>query len=348
MFQNGIELIRYALLRNRYGEKKLPLLDRITQKIRCIYHQFYYDLAVRGVLDTPPLTPGAMPLTVLSMVHSRDVMSYLVAIKSFARYVNPVQIVVVCDPSITAIDRDNLQAHIPHVILRHADEFTHSNIPRGGTWERLYAISEYSRDSYVVQLDADTITMLPPVEVIDAVMAKAAFVMSGNLGNVLMSLQETEDNAASWGPPDPTETMQGTIERTIASYNLPAQARYVRGCSGFTGFPASDTMTDELLQFSKIMQARHGKRWEEWGTEQITSNYLVANARNTTVLPFLSYGTPDVLHAESIMTHFIGFMRFTSDKYRVATIQTIRQLVSTQSLKKAEVVLGSKASGTVQ
>ena len=347
MFPNSIKM-RYALKHNKYWENRLTLRDRITRKIGCIYHRFFYDLAVRRILDTPPLAAGAMPLTVLSMVHNRDVMAYLVAIKSFARYVNPRQIVVVCDPSITAIDRDNLQAHIPHIILRHADEFTHPNIPRGGTWERLYAISEYSRNSYVIQLDADTITMLPPVEVIDAVMSKAAFVMSGNPGNVIMSLQETEDNAASWGPPEPVMNMQATVERSMATSNLPAQARYVRGCSGFTGFPASDTMTDELLQFSKIMQARHGKRWEEWGTEQITSNYLVANARDTTVLPFLSYGTPDVLHAESIMTHFIGFMRFTSDKYRVATIQTIRQLVSTQSLKKAEVVLGSKASGTVQ
>jgi hypothetical protein len=327
--------------------EKLVLLDRIIHKIRRTYHQFFYNRAARRILDTPPLVLGAMPLTVLSMVHSRDVMSYLVAIKSFARYVNPRQIVVVCDPSITDIDRNCLQAHIPHVILRPADEFTHLDIPRGGTWERLYAISKYSRDSYVVQLDADTITMLPPAEVIRAVMADTAFVMSGNPGNVLMSLQETEDHAASWGPPLPGEDMQATVERSIASSNLPVRARYVRGCSGFTGFPKSETMTDELLRFSKSMQTRYGKRWAEWGTEQITSNYLVANARDTTVLPFQSYGTPDVLHAESILTHFIGFMRFTSDKYRAATRQTIRQLASAPALEKADVASGPVPSEIV-
>jgi hypothetical protein len=327
----------------------LTLLDRIAKKIRRTHHRFFYSRVARGILETPPLAPGAMPLIVLSMVHSRDVMSYLVAIKSFARYVNPRQIVVVCDPSITDIDRYCLQTHIPHVVLRHADEFTDPDIPRGGTWERLYAISEYCKQDYVVQLDADTITMLPPAEVINAVMANSGFVMSGNLGNVLMSLQETEENAASWGPPGPgEEDMQATVERNMATSNLPAQARYVRGCSGFTGFPASDTMTDELLRFSKTMQARYGKRWAEWGTEQITSNYLVANARDTTVLPFLSYGTPDVLHAESIMTHFIGFMRFTSDKYRVATLQTIRQLASASALEKADVVSKPAPSRMVQ
>lgn len=306
----------------------MGIAQQVFNKVRRTYHQSRYNIAARRILETPPIKLGSMPLTVLSMVHNRDVMSYLVAIKSFARFVNPRQIVVVCDPSITDIDRNYLQAHIPHVILRHADEFTHPDIPRGGTWERLYAISEYSRDSYVIQLDADTITMLPPVEVIHAVMANTAFVISGNLGSVLMSLQETEDNTASWGPPNPDEDIQGTVERSMATSNLPVHARYVRGCSGFTGFPTSDTMTNELLRFSKTMQARHGKRWAEWGSEQITSNYLVANARDTIVLPFLSYGTPDVLHAESIMTHFIGFMRFTSGKYRAATLRAIRQLTS--------------------
>lgn len=317
----------------------MGLPQQVSNKIRRTYHHFRYTIAARRILETLPLQAGSMPLTVLSMVHSRDVISYLVAIKSFARYVNPQQIVVVCDPSITDNDRRCLRVHIPHIILRRADEFTHSDIPRGGTWERLFAISEYSRDSYVVQLDADTITMLPPTEVIHAIVANSGFVISGNLGNVLMSLQETEDNAASWGPPGPSEDMQATVERNMATSNLPPQARYVRGCSGFTGFPTSDTMTNDLVQFSKTMQARYGKRWAEWGTEQITSNYLVANSRGTIVLPFLTYGTPDVLHAESIMTHFIGFMRFTSGKYRAATLQTIQKLKSATALAPEKTTL---------
>lgn len=319
----------------------MGIAQHVSNKLCRTYYQFLYNVATRRIRDTSPLTTGSMPLTVLSMVHKRDVLAYLVAIKSFARYVNPQQIVVVCDPSITDIDRFQLQAHIPHIVLRRADEFTHPDIPRGGTWERLYAISKYSRGGYVVQLDADTITMLPPAEVINAVMKNTGFVMSGDLGAVLMSLQETEDNVASWGPADPWEDMQATVERNMARSNLPAQARYVRGCSGFTGFPTSDTMTDELLLFSKNMRARYGERWAEWGTEQITSNYLIANARDTTVLPFLSYGTPDVLHAGSIMTHFIGFMRFTSDKYRVATLQTIQQLKSAAALEEATIFLDS-------
>ncbi|RYF51856.1 MAG: hypothetical protein EOO38_02095 [Cytophagaceae bacterium] len=326
----------------------MTLLDRIAKKIRRTHHRFFYSRDARGILDTPPLAPGAMPLIVLSMVHSRDVMPYLVAIKSFARYVNPRQIVVVCDPSITEIDRYCLQTHIPHVVLRSADEFTHPDIPRGGCWERLYAISDYCKQDYVVQLDADTITMLPPAEVIHAVIAKTGFVMSGDSDAVLMSLQETENNAASWGPPSPGEDMQATVERNMATSNLPAQARYVRGCAGFTGFPMSDTMTNDLLLFSKNMQARYGKRWAEWGTEQITSNYLVANAGDTSVLPFLSYGTPDVMHAESILTHFIGFMRFTSDKYRAATLRTIRQLATPPALEKADVGIVSVPSGIVK
>jgi hypothetical protein len=302
---------------------------RIFLKLKRTYHQPRFVRALLGILDTPFVPVGTMPFTLVSMVQSRDVLPYLVAVKSFARYANPRRIVVVCDPSITAADRIVFNQHIPHVELRDAGEFTHENIPLGGTWERLYAISEYCKQDYVVQLDADTITMLPPAEVIHAVMANTAFVMSGEASSVLMTLEETAALASSWEHSGPGQQhIQDVVERSIASSNLPTSAQYVRGCSGFTGFPRSPTMSEELLAFSRAMQVQHGIRWAEWGTEQITSNYLVANAPGTTVLPFLSYGTPDVFHRDSILTHFIGSMRFTSNKYRAATLQAIRQLAS--------------------
>jgi hypothetical protein len=306
--------------------------DRIFLKLKRTYHQSRFARAVVGILDTPFVSVGPMPFTLVSMVQSRDVLPYLVAVKSFVRFANPRRIVVVCDPSITTEDRAVFSHHIPHVELRDAREFTHEHIPLGGTWERLFAISDYCKQDYVVQLDADTITMLPPAEVIHSVTAHTAFVMSGESSSGLMSLEETAAQAPSCEPGESSlQHIQDLVERNIASSNLPTKARYVRGCSGFTGFPKSTTMTKELLAFSKAMRAVHGKRWAEWGTEQITSNYLVANANEATVLPFLTYGTPDVLHQNSILTHFIGSMRFTSNKYRAATLKTIQQLISAPS-----------------
>jgi hypothetical protein len=313
---------------------------RIFKKIQRNFHEPRYIRALPGILKTPVVPKGNMPFILVSMVQTRDVLSYLVAVKSFTRYANPRRIVIVCDPTITLEDRAVFSSHIPHVELRDAAEFTHENIPRGGTWERLYAISKYCQQEYVVQLDADTITMLPPTEVINAIMNNAGFVMSGEPSAVLMSLEETEKNIESWGLPGPgLEHIQVSVERSMANNKLPARARYVRGCSGFTGFPRSDSMTLELLAFSKTMHARHGMRWAEWGTEQITSNYLVANAEATTVLPFLLYGTPDVFHSDSVLIHFIGSLRFTSNKYCATTLETIRELTAPLTTEETDLVL---------
>lgn len=322
---------------------------RIFFKLLRTFHRRRYVRALPGINDTPVVPYGTMPFLLVSMVQSKDVLPYLVALKSFTRYANPRRIVIVCDPTITPKDRAVFSMHIPHVELRDAEEFTNESIPRGGTWERLYAISEYCKQDYVVQLDADTITMLPPTEVMHAVMTNAGFVMCGEPNAVLMSLKETEAHIASWGPPGPgLEHIQATVERSIANNLLPAEARYVRGCSGFTGFPKSHTMTDKLLAFSRAMKVRHGIRWGEWGTEQIASNYLVANAEATTLLPSLLYGTPDVVHSDPVLVHFIGSMRFTSNKYRAATLRTIRELTTPVIAGEADLVSRSVRSASAR
>lgn len=304
----------------------MALLHQITQKLARTFHHRRYLQAVFGILATPPITIGTMPFMLVSMVHTRDVLPYLVAVKSFVSYANPRRIAIVCDPSITDADRSVFRQHIPHVELRRAEEFAHDDIPRGGTWERLYAIAKYCNGEYIVQLDADTVTMLPPKEVIRAVHAGAGFVLSGESGTALMTMEETVAQASRHHSGDGQWHIQPLVEASMASSNLPAHGKYVRGCSGFTGFPQSTSMTADMIMFSRAMKARHGERWSEWGTEQITSNYLVANAQATTVLPFPDYGTPDVSHDESILTHFIGSMRFTSSKYRAATLKAIGQL----------------------
>ena len=77
-------------------------------------------MAVRRMLDTPPLVTSADGPTVLSMVHHRDVLPYLLAIKSFVRHVPSSRIVVIADPTITTFDRTVLSQHIPALDLRDA------------------------------------------------------------------------------------------------------------------------------------------------------------------------------------------------------------------------------------
>jgi hypothetical protein len=74
------------------------------------------------------------------------------------------------------------------------------------------------------------------------------------------------------------------------------------------------------------MTEKLGARWSSWGTEQVTSNYLVANATATRVLPFPKYGTPDQVSEEAAFQHFIGSMRFINRRYENASDEVIQEL----------------------
>ena len=301
-----------------------PLGHRvIPSRLRRAWHGRAFTHAVREVLRCQPLARGEVPLTVLSMVQSRDTLPYLLALLSFARFVNPTRVVVVCDPSMTDADRQTLKSMVPHIELRQAAEFRHPALPVGGCWERLSAITEYGRSSYVIQLDADTVTRSRIDEVRDAVSAGSAFVMGERPNQRLATLEEARAHAEQWQAPG--QHIQG-----LAEYLLPRAALsgrlYVRGCAGFTGFHRTTDLRERLIEFSDQLRQLTGARWTEWGTEQVASNYLVANLDGTTVLPFPDYGTPDQLAAAPRFVHFIGSQRFETGHYAEIAGQVIREL----------------------
>lgn len=303
----------------------MSLISRVIQRVKRDYFHARYQKVAQQVLATPLLKCGDLPFMLLSMVHQRDVHSYLVAVKSFTYFLNPTRIVVVCDPSIGSDDRETLKRHVPHIELRDAHEFTHPDMPRGGTWERLFAIAQFSPENYVVQLDADTLTVRPIPEVIEAIRAGNGFVLGEMPDTPLRSLTATRENALP--KVRPGAHVQSIAEAEMANVGLPQNACYVRGCSGFTGFPRSLRMRDDMVDFSRRMTARLGEDWKRWGTEQVTSNYLVANAEGTRSLPFPKYGTPDCATQETAFFHFIGSMRFINSKYE-ATSRRVISLIS--------------------
>lgn len=302
----------------------MALLNRIVQRIKRDYFRGQHHKSIQQILHTRPLERGTLPFMLLSMVQTRDVLSYLVALKSFVHFLNPERIVVVCDPSITPQDQALLRRHVPHIELFAADEFTDPDIPRGGTWERLFAISGFVRDHYVVQLDADTVTLQPIPEVLEAIRQQRGFVLGEMPDTPIKPLPAVSDHARA--RLSPGAHIQTIAEACMNELGLPDEARYVRGCSGFTGFPPTDQMRTRMLDFSRRMTARLGQDWTRWGTEQVTSNYLVANAHGTRALPFPKYGTPDCADDGSAFLHFIGSMRFINGHYAQASRQAIEML----------------------
>lgn len=299
----------------------ISLFNRVIKRVKTDYFRKRYLATAKEIVSTPPALPGSMDFTLLSMVHQRDVFSYLVAAKSFIQFANPKRIVVVCDPSIGEADKAILLQQIPHLVLRHADEFTHADVPRGGTWERLYAISGYCAEDYVVQLDADTITCQKNSAVLNCISSKIGFSIGEIPNQKIQDFAETSRIGKEIidmnlrNPPH----IQASCEAIMAELGLPNEMRYVRGCAGFTGFPCDPLMRQKLINFSSVMTEKFGARWKEWGTEQVTSNYLVASCPGTVVLPFPDYCTPDVETESTVFLHFIGPMRFINNRYRNLT-----------------------------
>jgi hypothetical protein len=304
----------------------MSLVSRVIQRLKRDYFRSQYQNTIRDVLNTAPLQRGDLPFMLLSMVHQRDVHSYLVAVKSFAHFLNPDRIVVVCDPTIDNDDRALLKRHLPQVELRDAREFTHPDIPRGGCWERLFAISEFVRESYVVQLDADTLTVHAIPEVLEGIRQGTGFVLGEMPDQPVLSLDAARENALPWLGPN--AHIQALAEVEMVNVGLPTQACYIRGCAGFTGFPRSADMRDLLIDYSRRMKAKLGDDWSRWGSEQVTSNYLVSNAPGTKPLPFPKYGTPDSATGETAFFHFIGSLRFINSKYEKTSRQAIRLISS--------------------
>ena len=289
-------------------------------KLKRRYWQSRYNGTVRAVLDTAPISPGANNYTALSMVHHRDVMSYLVAIKSFAAHASPARVTVVCDPSITDEDRRIFSTHIPHIEMLRAEDFRHPDLPTGGTWERLQAIAAKARTSYTVQVDADTVSMGALTEVVDAAKANAGFVIGEHKNQRILSLEQASENARTWS----NQHIQAQVEKLLGSSGLRLR-RYVRGCSGFTGFPVDEQMMSKLQEFSACLTELVGERWCEWGTEQVSSNFLVANSNDAGLLPFPDYRTPQNDLTQVRFGHFIGYMRFSNGLYLEATKAALRQ-----------------------
>jgi hypothetical protein len=125
----------------------------------------------------------------------------------------------------------------------------------------------------------------------------------------------------------PNSHIQVAAERTFDDLPMRGDLRYVRASAGFAGFPRGGCDANLLREFSAAMSERLGKRWHEWGSEQVTSNFVLANTVGAEVLPYPKYScfAPMILWQEAAFLHFIGTYRFTNGVYAKLAQQTIHQ-----------------------
>jgi len=287
-------------------------------------HKTRFDWEVRAIRQTAPVVVGDNDFTVLSMVQHRDVLPYLLALKSFARFTRPKAVVLVADPTLDADDRALIRAHVPHIVIREATEFRRPGVPVGGCWERLTAISEYVGGSYVVQLDADTVATDVPTDVLQAIKDGVSFTLGTDDDQLITSSQEAAEVARS--RLSEGDHPQAYAEAALDKFDLGARYRYVRGCAGFAGFARGSIDTAAVVAVSKGMSELLGERWSAWGTEQFTSNLLVASSPGARVLPHPRYCAPHRRDAGTVFLHFIGYVRYTTGYYAELAARVAREL----------------------
>lgn len=290
-------------------------------------HKLHFTWAVRAMRATPPLAEGKHPFIALSMVQHRDVLPYLLALKSFARFLQPARVVLVADPTLNAPDRALLRRHVPHIEIREASEFQRDGVPRGGCWERLCAIAEYSRDTYVVQLDADTVATNQLDDVRNAIYSNVSFTLGTEDVQPITSCAEAAEWAKSrLGGGDHTQLL---AEAHLDQFDPERRFLYARGCAGFAGFAPGSISGALVSHISETMAKLIGEKWSAWGTEQFASNLIVCSSPGAKLLPHPKYCHPGRATAATVFLHFIGFVRYRTNRYAQLARQIGRALQST-------------------
>lgn len=310
------------------GPSMIELRERLLRKVR----EYRHTRQARAVLDTPPLIPSDDGVILYSMIGTRVLLPYLVSIKSLHAQLQCGRIVILNDGTLTDSDKALLAHHLGNPEIRHIGDVDIGPCPRGGTWERLLTLLDLRKSAYVIQVDSDTVTVGPLPEVVKAISAGRSFTLQGDGDSALLSLTEIAARTpARLHRDNPAAHVQSAIESVMDQIDIPGRAdlRYIRGCSGFAGFARSADGRLLAEQFSQEAERLVGKkRWSEWGSEQVTSNFVVANEPDPLPLPadrYVNFWDEDLPRSTPFI-HFIGTYRFHRGAYVSASRQVIAAL----------------------
>ena len=297
------------------------MIDRILRKGREALHL----RAAHAVLATPPIVPTADRVVIFSMIGTRVLLPYLVAVKSLHARLGIGRVAILDDGSLTRADRAALAHHLGDPAIRPIADVETGRCPRGGTWERLLALLDLRADDYVIQLDSDTVTIGDVPEVLAAIAGNHGFTLLGGPESEGVGILPLPD-FIRWRYPHGAPA----LEPRLPSFPAAAHFRYGRGCSGFTGFARGGASgRAEAERFSLAGEALVGRaRWTEWGTEQVASSFLLANEPGTRPLPYaryLNYWKQEIA-AEARFLHFVGTNRYANLEYRDRTAQALAVL----------------------
>ena len=282
-------------------------------RIRNTSKKWWFNQRCHAVLATPPIRSQKRGLTVVSMVRHADLTMYLLAAKSFLDRLGFGEAVVIDDGTLTAEDAKLLHEQIAPLRIVPIASVPVGACPAGGTWERLLHIVDQSESDYVVQLDSDTLTLQDPLEVRAAIEGNRSFILGTAAGLAVEPIAKAVELMRD----SPSRHVQALAEKAFANLPRYPNLLYCRGCSGFAGFARGAFSRAALEEFSTCVQGVLGDKWREWGSEQVSSNFLLSNSPGARVLPYPAYSEfhPAKDISGNRFLHFIGTYRWDKGEY---------------------------------
>ena len=285
----------------------------------------YYDLKTQRIRLLTPLpspTYKKMSYVLVSQVCKKDFNMFLVSYHSFVRHCGYAeQTYIIDDGTLTAEHHLILTKQISNLKITNCSNIIKSPFPSKLCWERLLLISELIKQHYVIQLDADTISLGKLDQVISCIESNQSFTQ-GTALDIGQQISDCQDIVRIMSK-SRTQHVQ-----VLAEQNLPTEGcKYVRGCAGFAGYGIKSFSLEQLIVFFNHMNASVGTLWNTWGCDQVASNFLVACSNNAKVLDtnkYVIYNSTANLE-QAIFVHYIGTCRFKKGNY----LQNSKEFVAT-------------------
>jgi hypothetical protein len=300
-------------------------LQSLMRKVREANHKRQCG----ALLTTPPIVPKDDGLILFSMIGTAVVLPYLLAVKSLHHQVKRGRIMLLDDGTLTNADKALLADQLGNPVIIPIASVDTGECPNGGCWERLFSILKLRENDYVVQLDSDTVTLGPVPEVVAAIEANLSFTLAGGESEAPLGFLPLADFVKACYPDGEGEGhIQTVFESRITRLCNPEVRKYARGCAGFAGFAKGGGGMEAAKSFSREATAITGKRWSEWGSEQIASNYIIANEGGATMLRYDRYfnywNAP--WGDDMRFVHFVGAWRYANSSYAKATAKAVALL----------------------
>lgn len=288
-----------------------------------------HSRAVRNVLATPAIRPRDDGIILFSMIGTAVLLPYLVAVKSLHMQLRRGRIILLDDGTLTHTDKAALAYHCGDPQILTFAEIATAPCPNGNCWERLLAILDLRHDHYVIQLDSDTVTLGLVPEISAAIDANRSFTLGGGIEDVAHGFMTISQMTRDIYPDGPIhQHIQSVIESALRDIPGADELKYIRGCAGFAGFSRSPSGRALAERFAIDAGRVVGTRFSEWGSEQVASNFVVANDPDPIQLPYDRYTNhwEEPLPQDPAFIHYIGTYRYARGSYVVSTQRAIAAL----------------------